>query len=363
MTEKTYKEGIYFNMPEEEYHDIPYFSRSMSENMNVDAQEAWYHSPFNPQKPENEPTAQMQLGTAVHSMLLEPDVFEKLYVTRPTIDDFSGKIVLDKNAELQDFLASVGEKKTGKKEDLIARAEPYLDPSKYVIWDNVMSSYYQEIQDYGKREISASDVEILSGIKKNLDESEEIKQILQEGYPEVTIIWKDEETGIMCKCRLDWVRIEAIGEVKTFSMKFKKNLRKAMRDTINYERYNVQFAVYQVALENIIKKVKAGKAEVFGEVKKEWLAEFLKNSVKQFFIIFARTQAPYQVRAIELQRAYTEGASQNVYFSEGYLSFRSGITQYASYLKQFGDKPWKESKEVETLMDEEVPGIMYQNMN
>ena len=146
-------------------------------------------------------------------------------------------------------------------------------------------------------------------------------------------------------------------------MKFKKNLRKAMRDTINYERYNVQFAVYQVALENIIKKVKAGKAEVFGEVKKEWLAEFLKSSVKQFFIIFARTQAPYQVRAIELQRAYTEGASQNVYFSEGYLSFRSGITQYASYLKQFGDKPWKESKEVETLMDEEVPGIMYQNMN
>ena len=121
MTEKTYKEGIYFDMPEEEYHDIPYFSRSMSENMNVDAQEAWYHSPFNPQKPENEPTAQMQLGTAVPSMLLAPEVFERLYVTRPTLDDFSGKIVLDKNAELQDFLASVGEKKTGKKEDLSSK--------------------------------------------------------------------------------------------------------------------------------------------------------------------------------------------------------------------------------------------------
>lgn len=362
MTNTTYKEGIYFGMPEEEYHEIPYFSRSMAEYMNVDAEEAWYHSPHNPNKPIEEPSPQMKLGTAVHSMLLEPDVFENLYVTKPTYQDFSGKVILDKNAEIQDFLGQVGEKKTGKKEDLINRALPYLDPKTHVIWDNVMSEFNREIAEHGKRELNEYEVDVLGGIKKSFEKRKEVKKILQEGYPEVTIIWKDEETGVMCKCRLDWVRIQAIGEVKTFSMKYKKRLEKAMKDTINYERYNVQFSVYQDALENIIKKVKTGKAEVYGEVDKDWLEKFLKNSVKQFFIIFARTQAPYQVRAIELQRAYTDGATTNVYYSEGYNAFRQGLNKYAEYLKKYGTDEWQDDNEIMVLQDEDIPGIMYQNM-
>lgn len=360
MTE--YTEGIYFNMPEEEYHDIPYFSRSMAEKINMDLEEAWHSSYLNPENTDIR-TPAMQLGSAVHSMLLEPEIFEALYAARPSYSDFKGLDILDKNADLQAFLAAVGEKKTGKKEELIARAEPYIDPSRQVIWDNVMKSFHDEIDKHGKREISHADLEILTGIKKQIDDSKKIKKILQDGYPEVTIILKDEDTGTMCKYRLDYVRSEAIGEVKTFSIKHRKSIMKSMCDAINNERYNMQFAVYQSALEQAINKINTKNADVFGDVDSQWLEQFLKTPIKQFFIVFARTQAPYQIKAIELKKSFSNGGNDNIYYSEGLNAFKMAIKKYSEYINKFGSERWTNLNEVEVLSDEHVPHIIYQNPN
>lgn len=358
-----YAEGIYFGMPEDEYHNIPYFSRSVGENVLVDAEEAWHKSPRNPDLEPQETTPQMELGKAIHCMMLEPEIFRELYVKTPTPEDYQDKTILTTTTDIADFLVRVGEKKSGLKAELISRAMPYLDPKTHVLWDNVMEEFRREVAEHGRRVLSASDIEILSGIKKSLDQREEIKSIISKGYSEVTVIWKDSVTGVMCKCRLDYVRPEAIGEVKSFSLKRKKNMYKAMCDEIVYERYNVQYVVYHDALEQVIESVNKGKAKVHGDVDPEWLQKFLAIPDKQFFFIFVRTQAPFQQKAIEMRKAFSQGASKNVYYEEGKNLFRIELNQYARCEQLYGDLPWREEKEVETLMDEHIPNIMYQGYN
>ena len=368
MTETTYKEGIYFNMPFDEYREIKAANRSYLEKLPEDIEEAWKVSPFNPEREESEDTPQMKLGRAVHSAVLEPEIFQDLYVRTPRPEDFAGQTILDKNTELSEFLASVGEKKSGKKEELIARALPHLNPKTHVIWDNVMSSFYSDVDAHGKTVLTDNDSEIVRGILQKLKESDEIEQIFTKGYPEVTLIWKDGET--LCKARLDYVRPEAIGELKTFSYRGKKNMFKAMADEINYNKYNAQFVFYYNALKLLIKKVKSNKAEVFGDVDKAWLEKFLENPNKHYFIVFTRTESPYQMKAIELKQAAIQGASDNQYYVEGLHSVKQGLALHKSFTnkaKEFESVSpnlvWRDPRQVEVLQDEHIPNVMYQNFS
>lgn len=358
-----YAEGIYFDMPEEEYHEIPYFSRSTCETMIFDptGEEHWYNSPMNPDYVRPEPTSAMELGSALHCMLLEPERFDQLYVKKPTINDMTGKIVFEKSDEIKHFLKSVGEKVSGNKPDLIQRAIPYLDPETHVIWDNVLAAFYEDVEANGRRVLSEDNIEVLEGIRDSIEKRKKIPELLNNIRSEITIIWKDEATGIMCKCRLDGARPEAIIEVKSFSTKGRsKSIERVIKDTFNYDKYNLQYLVYWKALKTIIKKVRANKAKVFGSVNPIWLKEFLKSEDKQFFILFCRTQAPYQCKSKEAKKHFSEGASSNVYFTEAEILWNIGISSYKFCVE---NDTWIDQKEVDELTDEDVPSIMYQSSN
>lgn len=361
--DQPYAEGIYFDMPEEEYHQIPYFSRSVADEMIFDpsGEEHWHNSPMNPDYEPMQTTAAMELGKAIHCLLLEPDRFDDLYVKKPTIDDFHGKIIFTTSDEIKHFLGEVGEKKTGNKPELIQRALPYLDPHTHIIWENVLQAFNEDVEANNKRVLSGDDIAILEGIRESLDRRPKMPELFTNTLSEITIIWKDKKTGIMCKCRLDGARPEAIAEVKSFAVKGGKTLAKTMYDAINYERYNFQYYVYWLALKTIIERINAGKAEVFGEVDPDWLKEFLKNPDKQFFIAFFRTQAPYQCKAIEMSKADSPGATSNVYFTEAETTWRIAIELYQDRFIKYGVSRWLDEKDIDKLQDENVPTIMYQN--
>ena len=359
-----YEEGIYFDMPEEEYHKIPYFSRGGCEYMVFDpsGEEYWHNSSMNPEYMPIEQTPAMALGAAIHCMVLEPRRFDGLYVKRPTLESFQGKEVFKTSEDIKAFLDSVGEKKTGKKEDLIARALPYLDPKTHIIWDNVIEDFENTIADGEKREISENNAKILKGIREAVKRRKNMTELLNKIRSEITIIWKDEMTGLMCKCRLDGARPEAIIEVKSYSVKNKKkSLKKTLADTISYDMYNLQFYVYKTALETIIKKIKIGKAKVFGDVDKQWLDEFLEYPNKQFFILYFRTQAPFQCEYKELERAAVNDATANVYYSQAQMLWEFGITNCKRCFQVHGVNRWIGEKDGDVLSDEDVPNIIYQS--
>lgn len=363
MTKQNFEslqEGIYFNLPAEHYHALPYFSRSLAKKVHFSGKEAEFYL----QNPIEE-TPAMSLGTAIHSMFLEPEDFANTYVKAPAITDpeFSGKKIIQTVEDLKPFLETFGLKKSGKKEDLIESVREYLNPAEAVIWDDVKATFERENKIFGRKVLSDEDFRNLAAIREEFGKTEQLPETLKNGRSEVVVIWKDKETGVMCKCRLDYVQPLAITDVKSFSVKNQNApLIEQLRKKTIWEFYNFQWTIYAEALETIINKINAGTAQAHGEKDEVWLKEFLKNPVKQFFILYVRTQAPYQMHALELKPAEFENAGHNTYFSVAYDIWRGSIRKYAHWLKTGGIEggEWLGENEVEVLRDEHVPNAMWQ---
>ena len=60
-------------------------------------------------------------------------------------------------------------------------------------------------KNIGKSFVSLEDYKHLKGMDTSLKSHPLAKKFLEEGIPEQTIIWIDEETGLRCKCRPDWI--------------------------------------------------------------------------------------------------------------------------------------------------------------
>jgi len=351
-------EGIYFKMPSQEYFDLPYFSRSAAQMVRFSGKE-FEHSLKNSVKE----TPAMALGTAIHSMFLEPEDFKNTYVKAPSFLDYADKKIIQSVDDLKPYLETYGLKKSGKKEDLIESVRQYLNPKEVVIWDDVKKNFDREVLLDGKKILSDEDFTTLEEMRKALINYKDIPQTIENGRAEVVIIWKDRETGIMCKCRLDYVQPLAITDIKSYSIKdFNTPLLEQLRKKTTFNFYNFQYAIYKEALETAITAINEGKAKIHDENDEKWIKEFLQNPFKQFFILYSRTQAPYQMQAIELKPAEVEGAGENAYFSVAQNIWRNSIIKYAHWLKTGGLEggEWLGENEVEILRDEHVPSVIYQ---
>lgn len=349
-----YKEGIYFGMSDEEYHGIPYFSRSACEDMIFDP--SGKELRYKREHPKQE-TPAMQFGSALHCLILENERFHREYARKPSIENMRGKIILKSTEDLKLFLANVGEKVSGKKADLIDRALPYVDPEKFLIWDNVLESFHEQVEQNNMKVLTDDDIDTLDGIYESFSSDPLLPKLIENSKFEVVILWRDESTGVMCKCKLDSIRPEAIVDLKTFSVKGRKSLKRTMQDTVTYDRYNLQFFVYHKAVEDIIKKIKASKASVNGEIDYEWMEKFLESETKLFYFLFMRTQAPYQCDALKLSQSYSEGATPNEYYSSGQFTWETGLTLYKDI---FIDQVERD-RTIDDLHDEDIPNIVYQN--
>lgn len=350
---KELPEGIYFNLPAADYYALPYFSRSLAKKVHFNGKEAEFYL----QNPIEE-TPAMALGTAIHSMFLEPKDFAKTYVKEPIKGDFAGKEIIDTIEDLKPHLEKFGLKKSGKKEDLLDSVRGYLDPKKVVIWDDVKKNFEREVFVTGQKILSGEDFVNLEKIRQEFSKCQDLPRTIENGRAEVTIVWKDRETGIMCKCRLDYVQPLAVTDVKSFSIKDQSApLLDQLRKKTIWSFYNFQYAVYREGLETAIKAIKAGTAQAHGEDDEAWLKEFLENPVKQFFILYVRTQAPFQMLGLELKPAEFEEAGHNTYFQVANDIWRGSIRKYAHFLKT---GKWIGENEIEVLRDEHVPNAMWQ---
>lgn len=351
----TPKIGIYFNMTADDYYSIPYFSRSLAEKVRFSGKEAEYA--INNLTSE---TPAMALGTAIHSMFLEPSDFARKYVKAPSILDkeYFDKKILQTVDDLKPYLETFGLKKTGKKEDLVASLKPYLDPNKIIIWDEIKDNFEIENAQKNRKVLLDEDFRNIENIRNEFNKYQYLPKTIENGRSEVVVIWQDKETGVMCKCRLDYVQPLAITDLKTFSIKdYQTPLLDQLRKKTIWSYYNLQYVIYYEALQNIINEILAGNAEIYGEDDQEWISEFLSNPIKDYFILYVRTQAPYQMLALELRPSEVENAGANSYYSVANDIWRTSIKKYANFLKT---GKWLGENEINVLQDQHTPNIMWQ---
>jgi hypothetical protein len=146
---------------------------------------------------QHESTPRLDLGTAVHCALLEPERFAREYVALPV--------------EHVDLFHS---------EDL---------------------QLIREQKPYPLRFITEAQMQAVQGICEQVARQPDVVELLQRGLPERSLFWHDPETGIRCKIRPDLLVLpHLILELKTT---FDASLAVFQR-TLQMQRYHLSAAMY-----------------------------------------------------------------------------------------------------------------------
>lgn len=197
------KPGIHQDVPEDQYHAWDAVNASKLKLLARTPAHARQEVLFPP-----EPSPAKELGTAVHKAILEPDLFRELYVPIPKIDRRSKK---------------------GKEE-----------------W-----KAFEEAHKDNER-LPQDDYDICLGMTESVWKHPQAREILSgKGVNELSIVWVDETTGLLCKARID--RLTMLGQWPVaVDVKSTRDASKGLfrRDVANFG-YHVSAAFYLQGLEAV----------------------------------------------------------------------------------------------------------------
>ena len=205
-------------MSNTEYHSLDYVSKSHLDEVNKSPFHYWDRY-INPDRVVPEPTKQMLLGSAMHTMVLEPDLFEKEY------------LVESANAPKRPTAAQLNAKKPSTQTlDAIAYWKKFDEKAN------------------GKNLISIDDYERLTIMRKRIFDHPAASTILNmSGVTEQSYQWKDSQTGEICKSRPDFHTDDGtlIVDLKTTSDASELGFQKSVHNF----RYHVQAGFYLRSIE------------------------------------------------------------------------------------------------------------------
>jgi exodeoxyribonuclease VIII len=167
----TPKPGIYDAVPFDEY--VAWDAVSNSRLSRATRSPAHFNTPF------GEPTAAMRLGSFVHCGVLEtPLEIARRYVFLP---DY---------ANHPDNMTKSGERS-------------FSSATTFV---KTMEEQFRNLH-HDKTIVPEEHFNKLVGISKAINQNATAKQLLRDGRSEVSIVWVDELSGLLCKMRADWISL------------------------------------------------------------------------------------------------------------------------------------------------------------
>lgn len=228
------KPGIYRDIPNADYHAGPGVSKSMLDVLAQRSPLHLHHLRTAANDNERTPTPAQMIGTAFHSLLLEPGAFDEQYVQPFVMPEGALVTIDDLKAELKD----AGEKVGGTKPELIERlkaARPHV-----VIGDELKQQY--AVTNAGRTILQPEQWEQLIRMRDAVMAHPAARALLSvKGWSELSAYWTDPVTGELCRCRPDYWRHDGvIIDVKTTE----DASEEAFARSIASWRYHVQNPFY-----------------------------------------------------------------------------------------------------------------------
>lgn len=341
------KPGIYFNMPEDEYHAVPALSTSGIKLLLESPEEFWYRSWLNPDRPEPEKKDCLERGKLWETRLMEPEQFNNKYCrfSRSMFEE-KGLTVLDTVSDIKDFLDghSIPYKKSGKKDDFIEAAMAAQCDDIVVL----EAERQKMIAAYPDKTIIYSDE-----MWENMLASESVfkahpyfSTVFSGGYAQVAIFWQD-DSGLPMKCRIDYLKTGAILDYKTLYVRRGMGIDQAALNSIKYEHYDIQAAVYSIGVGRSVTEA----LPVHGDVPGAFVDAFRKQSEKPFGFIFQQEERPNAIRGKVVERQVGEMFNA---FGAGLLFMQKGIETFLEFYKQYGEKRWVDPRGMEAVGDNDI---------
>ena len=302
--------GIYFGMPEEEYHAIPALSASGLKKLSASSMDFWANSWLNLDREESE-SAYLDYGKAVHAFVLEgEEAYLSRYALELDADDFDNVITSSDEIKaairkfstmasvkpsgttkqaLIDQLDDLG-RKYGEPVDLegtvaqlreriavFKESQPVAPVTRVTeedpdgeqvtrpaqksdliaqlldlnpdakIWDHMIEQHLANNE--GKNLISVKADYRIRLAARMIEANPHIGPAFKGGHSEVTIIYFCPTTGIPMKARSDYLKMRAVVDLKTFSNTTMSPVDRAIERAIANYRYNIQHCIYDEAVE------------------------------------------------------------------------------------------------------------------
>lgn len=361
------KPGLYFNMPFNEYLAIPALSNSGIKKMLISSMDFWADSWMNPNRPERSEPKHFLDGRAYHARILEGlEEYNNRYA--PAFDESKYPNALDKNDELKDWLRAAKErghdvKLTGNKDFLIEQILS-IDPTA-----EIMEAKRQEYAKScaGREFIDLETMQQIEFAAAMIEKHPDISKCFQGGCAEVTILWYEtvlldhqspEEFKVPMKARLDYLKTQAIVDLKTFANQHGKPIDRAIYSDIAQNKYHIQAAVYFKAVERAKAFVQSGE---YGAYHNGEIHPVVSESMSEFVEKFAAADMP-QFVFVHQQKGIAPVARANVMprdnvYACGQHAIREAMEKYVRCVESYGTDglPWVDSASIGRLDDEGFP--------
>ncbi len=344
MLGKVHEPGIYFGMPEEEYHADGSFSNSGIKDIDVSPLTYWTNH-IDPDR-EDETKEALTTGKAFHKRILEgQDEFDKYFAVKPENDGTH----LEGGTELRARCADLEISKSGSIKELCGRILEKDPDAK--LWPLVIEEF-TEASD-GKIIIKPETWRPIELSARFINYHPFCGKAFQGGQAEVSIFWIHE--GVPMKCRLDYLKIKAAIDLKTFANQMRKPINDAVALAVANEKYHVQAFLYLKGVEAAKRFVKSG--NVHGEIDPEWLEAFAAHPQHSFIGIFMQKGRIPDIRVREFTKSEGKGGTENAYYTDAINRIHAGINTLKQCIDFYGDNdgPWLAPEKHRAFKDDDFP--------
>lgn len=231
-------EGIYLNMPNDVYHQLPAISSSQVKKF-AESPAHWARA-YRSDVKRKRTLAQertFDTGSLGHELILEPEGFASRYARMPCQVDYPNALagIKDMTAKAKELgLKGYSGKSKEELAKLLLEADPTLE-----IWDVILADALTAAGD--RQAIDPIVWDDAHRIERTCRAEPRADQLIRDGAPEVAMIARCPTTGEWLKVKFDWLRFDGIAaDVKTTRSANPQKFAYQMRDL----RYDLQQVFY-----------------------------------------------------------------------------------------------------------------------
>lgn len=252
-------DGIYFGMPEAEYHADPALGSTDLKRLLMSPSRWWAQSLFAQEwrgnlelEDDKEDSAGKRFGRAVHVKVLEPWRFDECYFTPEdppeeyptTIEQLRAAVEARWEAGIDAGLGFVKPVKSASKTEWL-KACNTLGIQTMDGWKAAQAELAAGREELSRRWRTTISLigRMLDAPRDDLGGKSQREVFLKGGYSEVSVFWTDDR-GIRLKCRIDYLRPKATLDVKTYGAREDQEPITAFVGAVSNYAYDMQGSHY-----------------------------------------------------------------------------------------------------------------------
>ncbi|MBI1182617.1 MAG: hypothetical protein GC201_18920 [Alphaproteobacteria bacterium] len=291
--------GIYFGLSDTDYHADPALGSTGIKRLLASAPDYWWQSPLNPAREPETDTPSKMFGRALHRCVLEG---RDRFVTEYAPTDHSGNI------------------KAGKEER-------------------------ERIESARMKALKRDDYNRILAAAAFIKANPHLARAFENGKSEVSIFW--EEDGIRFKARHDYLKLNAIVDLKSIRNTRQKEFQRACRDAIAEYGYTISAEQYCEGRRRMAGLLADG--AVFGDHDPEWLRAVADNEAFAFVLVF------WQAEGSPISHGFQISPGNPLLESARY-EIDLAVDAYKRFMERFGtDTAWMLAEPLQELDATDLP--------